>query len=186
MSQPWPCGKHVFASRLTCVCQNNVPIEHAVHLHLTVLLRCRWVAGERTWFWLSRSHVVTLFLACDRFLVVPCHLTDPFCFALLRSRWWWSAVRCVVVVEFGTQMHSQVSLVAGVSNAAIRFLGVYVSTPREIIFQCFWCRWLCYCPCQKAGALGCAGGSSFQFGKSMCRTQMFFFLTRTNRDVPRS
>ena len=26
-----------------------------------------------------------------------------------RSRWWWFAVRCVVVVEFGTQIHSQVS-----------------------------------------------------------------------------
>ena len=51
----------------------------------------------------------TLFLASDRFLVVPCHVTDHICFALLRSRWWWPAVRRVVVVEFGTQMHSQVS-----------------------------------------------------------------------------
>ena len=38
-----------------------------------------------------------------------------------------------------------------------------------------------------ARALGCAS-SSFQFGKSMCRARgfFFFFLTRTNRDVPRS
>ena len=109
MSQALQCGKHVFASRITCVCQINAPIAHAVHFHLTVLLRCRWVTGERTWFLLLRSHVVTLFLACDRFPVVPCHLTDHFWFALLRSRWWWSAVRRVGVVEYGTQMHSQVS-----------------------------------------------------------------------------
>ena len=50
MSQALPCGKHVLASRITCACQNNVPIEHAVHLYLRVLLRYRWVAGERTWF----------------------------------------------------------------------------------------------------------------------------------------
>ena len=146
MSQALPCGKHVFASRLTCVCQNNVPIEHAVYFYLRVLLRYRWVAGERTWFLLLRSHVVTLFLACDRFPAVPCHLTDHFCFALLRFSM--VVVRSSMCRCCGVRhANAQPSLpFATCPQLQFGFLVCEVRLPGTFIP--LWSRGLCDCLCQ--------------------------------------